>query len=150
VRSACPLFRYLEDAALRARVQVSVADLLSTQDPDGCISTRTRDQQPLSSDLWERKYVLLGLLAWHEATGDERALAAMVGVADHVLAPVGPAPKTRITDTGWAFAGIESSSILEPMVRLHRLTGHRRYLDFARYIVAEEAMPLTLRTETPA
>jgi len=138
MRSACPLMRYLDDAGLRERMRISVDDLLSTQDADGCISTRTPDQQPLSSDLWERKYVLLGLLAWHEASGEPRALDAMVRLADHVLALVGPSPKRRITDTGWAFAGIESSSILEPMLRLHRLTGHRRLLEFARYIVEEE------------
>lgn len=138
MRSACPLMRYLDDAELRGRMQASIDDLLSTQDADGCISTRTRDQQPLSSDLWERKYVLLGLLAWHEASGEQRALDAMVRLADHILSQVGPPPKRRITDTGWAFAGIESSSILEPMLRLYRLTGHRRLLDFARYIVEEE------------
>lgn len=138
MRSACPLMRYLGDEDLRERMRASVDDLLSTQDADGCISTRTRDQQPLSSDLWERKYVLLGLLAWHEASGEQRAIDAMVRAADHVLSLVGPPPKRRITDTGWAFAGIESSSILEPMLRLYRLTGHRRFLDFARYIVEEE------------
>jgi DUF1680 family protein len=130
--------RYLSDDGLYARMRASVDDLLATQDADGCISTRTRDQQPLSSDLWERKYVLLGLLAWHEASGEQRAIDAMVRLADHVMSQVGPPPKRRISDTGWAFAGIESSSILEPILRLHRLTGHRRLLDFARYIVEEE------------
>ena len=138
VRSACPLCAYTGDAELRALIARSVDDLLSTQDANGCISTRTRDQQPLSSDLWERKYVLLGLLAWHEISGEERVLDAMVRMADHTLSQVGPAPKRRIVDTGWAFEGIESSSILEPILLLHRLTGHARYLDFARYIVEEE------------
>lgn len=138
VRSACPLSRYTGDPALRDRVRRSVDDLLSTQDADGCISTRTPEQQPLSSDLWERKYVLLGLLAWHELEPEPRTLAAMVRLADHLLTQVGPAPKTRIVDTGWAFAGIESSSILEPILRLYNLTGHQRYLDFARYIVEDE------------
>lgn len=138
MRSACPLMRYLDDGRLRERMRASVDDLLSTQDADGCISTRTRDQQPLSSDLWERKYVLLGLLAWYEASGEQRALDAMLRLADHVLSLVGPPPKRRISDTGWAFAGIESSSILEPILRLHRLTGQQRLLDFARYIVEDE------------
>jgi DUF1680 family protein len=62
----------------------------------------------------------------------------MVRLADYTLAQIGPAPKTRIVDTGWAFEGIESSSILEPMLALYRLTGFTRYLDFARYIVEQE------------
>jgi uncharacterized protein len=138
VRAACPLYRYTGDQEMRGLVRLAVDDLLATQDADGCISTRSRAQQPLSSDLWERKYVLLGLLAWHEAEGDPRALDAMVRMADHLLTQVGPPPLTRIVDTGWAFAGIESSSILEPMLRLYRLTRHRRYLDFAHYIVEQE------------
>lgn len=138
VRAACPLYRYAGDGALRERVRAMVDALLATQDADGCISTQSRARQPLGSDLWERKYVLLGLLAWHEAEGDARALDAALRLADHVLSLVGPPPRRRIVDTGWAFAGIESSSILEPILRLHRLSGRDRLLDFARYIVEEE------------
>lgn len=138
VRAACVLASYTGDQALHERIARSVDDLLSTQTADGCISTRTPEEQPKSSDLWERKYVLLGLQAWYALSGDARVLKAMERLADHLLGQVGPAPLTRITDTGWAFDGIESSSILEPMMILHRFTGHRRYLDFARYIVEEE------------
>ncbi|MBN8526524.1 MAG: glycoside hydrolase family 127 protein [Planctomycetes bacterium] len=138
VRAACPLYRHAGDAELRERVWAMVDALLATQDADGCISTQSRARQPLGSDLWERKYVLLGLLAWYEAEGDARALDAALRLADHVLSLVGPAPRRRIVDTGWAFAGIESSSILEPILRLHRLTGAARLLDFARYIVEDE------------
>ena len=62
----------------------------------------------------------------------------MAQLADYTLSQVGPAPKVRIVDTGWAFYGIESSSILEPIVKLYRLTGYLRYLDFAEYIVENE------------
>ena len=138
MRAACPLLRYTADPELHALVARSVADLLSTQDPDGCISTRTVTEQPKVSDLWDRKYVLLGLISWYELERDPAVLAALERTADHILSQVGPAPKTRIVDTGWAFEGIESSSILDPMLRLYRLTGHQRYLDFATYIVETE------------
>jgi DUF1680 family protein len=59
----------------------------------------------------------------------------MVKMADHTLNQVGPPPKVSILDTGWYYQGIESSSILEPMLKLYRLTGQQRYLDFAHYIV---------------
>ncbi|MEK7412044.1 MAG: beta-L-arabinofuranosidase domain-containing protein [Planctomycetota bacterium] len=138
IRSACPLYVYTGDRELYAIIARSVDDLLSTQTPDGCISTRTYDEQPKSSDLWERKYVLLGLQAWYAISSDKRALIAMELMADYTLNQIGPAPRTRIVDTGWAFEGIESSSILEPIMVLYRLTGHQRYLDFARYIVEDE------------
>ncbi|PTY02251.1 hypothetical protein DB346_09040 [Verrucomicrobia bacterium LW23] len=137
MRSACVSYQYRPDPELLAILDASVDDLLSTQTPDGCISARTYDEQPKSSDLWERKYVLLGLLHYYEIAPRPEVLEAMIRMADYTLAQVGPAPKTPITETGWAFYGIESSSILEPMMRLHQLTGEARYLAFARYIVEE-------------
>ena len=138
VRSACLSYQYKPDPELKKILDQTVADLLTTQTADGCISTRTYDEQPKSSDLWERKYVLLGLLHYYEIEPRPEILQAMVREADYTLSQIGPAPKTPIVDTGWAFEGIESSSILEPMIKLHNLTGDRRYLDFARYIVEEE------------
>ena len=138
VRSACLSLQYRPDPELKRLLDATVADLLSTQTPDGCISARTYPEQPKSSDLWERKYVLLGLLGYYEITQDAKVLQAMMRMADYTLSQVGPSPKTRIVDTGWAFEGIESSSILEPILKLYAITGFQRYLDFARYIVEVE------------
>ncbi len=138
VRSVCLTYQYNNDPELKKILDDTVADLLSTQTPDGCISARTYPQQPKSSDLWERKYVLLGLQRYYDIDPKPEVLTAMIRMADYTLGQVGPAPKTRIVDTGWAFEGIESSSILEPMVKLYDLTGYQRYLDFAHYIVEEE------------
>ena len=67
--------------------------------------------------------MLLGLWAYYEATMSEDALRAMVKLTDYTARQVGAPPKTPITETGWAFYGIESSSILEPIMKLYRLTG---------------------------
>ena len=58
-------------------------------------------------------------------------------LADYTAAQVGSAPKTPITQTGWAFCGIESSSILEPIMKLYHLTEKPAYLELARHIVEE-------------
>ncbi|NLE41654.1 MAG: glycoside hydrolase family 127 protein [Lentisphaerae bacterium] len=47
-------------------------------------------------------------------------------------------PKIRIVDQGWSANHIESSTILEPILRLYKRTGEARYLAFARYIVEVE------------
>ena len=47
--------------------------------------------------------------------------------------------KLDITKTTTHWQGVNSSSILEPMVRLYDLTGEQRYLDFATYIVERGA-----------
>jgi len=138
VRSLCRAYRYTLDPRLKAILDTTVADMLATQTPDGCISSFSTDKQPYDADLWCRKYVLLALEGYYEITHDENVMSAMMKMADYTLGQVGPAPKVRIIDTGWAFEGIESSSILEPMVRLYDLTGEQRYLDFAKYIVESE------------
>ncbi|MCD9021485.1 beta-L-arabinofuranosidase domain-containing protein [Cohnella silvisoli] len=138
VRSACLAYQYTSDAQLLEILTQSVADLLTTQTEEGCISAFPIDRQPYHSDLWERKYVFLGLLGYYEITQDPAILKAMIKLADYTISQVGPEPKVRIVDTGWAFDGIESSSILEPVMRVYMLTGYQRYLDFAAYIVEEE------------
>ncbi len=138
VRAGSMIYRYSQDAELKAILDRTVDDMLSIQGEDGCISTVPAAVQPNGthgSDLWERKYVLLGLLSYYEISGREDVLRAMKGAADYTISQVGEPPKTPITETGWAFEGIESSSILEPVVRLYHLTREPRYLEFASYIV---------------
>ena len=138
VRAGSLTYKYNQDPELKRILDQTVDDMLSIQTPDGCISTVPYEFQPngsQGSDLWERKYVLLGLQGYYEITGRADVLEAMKAMADYTISQVGLPPKTRITDTGWAFCGIESSSILEPMVKLYHLTGEKRYLDFAGYIV---------------
>jgi DUF1680 family protein len=83
--------------------------------------------------VWGRKYVLLGLLAYYDLTGDKVVLEAAKRHADAVLAEIGPGNKDILSLGMWN--GMAASSILEPIVVLYRRTGEKRYLDFAEYIV---------------
>ena len=139
MRAACLIYRYTEDDRLRAVIDSAAADMISVQGADGQISTAPEYEQPNGSggaDLWERKYVLLGMWEYYLATGSAAALDCMTRLALYTASQVGDPPKTRVTDTGWAFYGIESSSILEPVVKLYALTGREELLGLARHIVA--------------
>lgn len=138
MRASCLICGYTGDPALRKIVDKAAADMLSIQRPDGCISTCPDATQPKGtngSDLWERKYVLMGLLSYYELTGSEAALEACVRLIRYTHAQVGPSPKTPITETGWAFGGMESSSILEPIMRVYHITGEPAALALGTYIV---------------
>lgn len=141
MRASALLYRYSRDKRILDKMNVAVDDLLSLQGPDGEISTGPVSEQPNASggaDLWERKYVLLGLLGYYDVTGSLRARTAMIKLLDYTISQVGSEEgKTRITDTGWAFYGIESSSILEPVVRIYNISGDERHLQFAEYIASE-------------
>lgn len=141
VRSGCMFYRYTQDPELKRILQKTVADLLTTRRSNGSISCSDVSRQPdgPGGDLWERKYVLLGLDGYYRwVEKDPAVLQAMVDEADCTLAQIGPPPKTRIVDQGWSPNHIESSTILEPIMRLYNLTGEKRYLEFARYIVEVE------------
>ncbi len=138
MRAACLICGYTGDPELRAIVDESARDMLSIRRADGCISTCPDETQPNGthgSDLWERKYALMGLLAYYELTGSKEALDACVGLVRYTNAQVGDAPKTPITNTGWAFAGIESSSILEPLLRVWHITGEPAAMELAEHII---------------
>jgi DUF1680 family protein len=141
VRSAALFYRYTANTELRRILKETVEDLLTTRRANGTISCTPIERQPdgPAGDLWERKYVLLGLDCYYEHVDpDPNVLKAMIDQADATIRQVGPAPKIRITDLGWSSNHLESSAILEPIMRLYNRTGYARYLEFARYIVEME------------
>ena len=147
VRALCHYYQYSGDARLLQLLEKTVAEMINLQTPDGCISDTVPELQPYHSDMWDRKYTLLGLVNAFETTGDPKMRESAIKMADHTLTQVGPPPKVRIVDTsfkstprapGGLLQGLESSSILEPVVRLYRLTGKAGYLEFAKYIVETE------------
>ena len=138
MRASCLICSYTGDGELRAIVDEAARDMLSLQRADGCLSTCPDHTQPNGSngsDLWERKYALMGLLAYYELTGSAEALDACVKLVRYTNSQVGDLPQTPITKTGWAFCGIESSSILEPVLRVYHATGEPAALKLGRYIV---------------
>lgn len=138
MRASCLIWSYTGDEELRKIIDTAAGDMMSLQREDGCISTCPDSVQPKGtngSDLWERKYALMGLLYYHEVTGCERALECAHRLVRYTNAQVGKAPRKPITETGWAFCGIESSSILEPVMKVYRLTGDESALELGSYIV---------------
>lgn len=140
VRSGALYYRYTRDPELKKILQSTVRGLLTTRRENGSISCSAIDAQPdgPGGDLWERKYVLLGLDEYYEHVDQDPAvLQAMCDQLDCTIAQTGPPPKVPITSQGWSPNGIESSSILEPVMRLYNRTGEPRYLAFAAYIIGE-------------
>lgn len=143
VRSGCMFYRYTNDPQLKQVMDETVKDLLSTQRENGSISCVEIDKQPEESELWERKYVMLGLQGYYEwVSPDPEVLDALIKQADNIISLIGHAPKTEIVDIGWSATNIgyepchiESSTLLEPFMRLYNWTGEKRYLDFATYII---------------
>jgi DUF1680 family protein len=146
VRSGAMFYRYTQDPELKSLLDETVEDMLSLQYPDGSISCTPPEKQPSGSegDLWERKYVMLGMEDYYEwVNPDPAVLESLKKQVDNIIGLVGHAPKIEITDLGWSAenvgidekSNIESSAILEPVMRLYKWTGEQRFLDFATYII---------------
>lgn len=136
---AVAAWEYTHDNELMKHMSKSVKSILETQLPNGYIGNYAPENQLTNWDIWGRKYVLLGLLRYHDITNDNSVLEAARKSADYLLSQVGKG-KTKITETG-NYHGMASSSVLEPIVILYNKTGDAKYLDFAKYIVAEWETP---------
>lgn len=160
MRGACLVYRCTNDKALYTVLERAVRDLLDAADDDGRLSTYDRDAECAGWDLWCRKYVLTGMLHFCDICKDasliETILDAMERHLDCLLAVVGPEEgKKDITETSDFWCGVNSCSILEPVLDLYRRRPEPRFLAFAKYIVETggcsggNLIDLALQNETP-
>ncbi len=140
MRGACITYAYLPDEELYAVLEETVRALLSAQDEKGRIATYPIEHEFCGWDLWCRKYVLVGCLYFYDICKDaalrEDILSAMKKHADYILDRIGEG-KISVLDTSVWWGGLNSSSILEPIVELYKKTAEPRYLAFAEYILRE-------------
>ena len=138
MRGAVLVYKYTREEKLYEVLTESVKDMLSTADEDGRVSSYPRELELVGWDIWSRKYVILACEYYLEICRDEslkrKILDFISRAADCILEKIGP-EKIKITKASNHWLGLNSSSILEPIVRLYRLTGEKKYLDFAAYIV---------------
>ena len=142
MRGGCITYQYTKDAELFDVLKEATLAMLKTQDELGRYSTYSIEGEFNGWDMWARKYVILGFLHFHEINTDdklnEQIVESVKKHVDYIISKIGNTEgKTKITDTSWIWGAINSSSILEPVVRLYNLTNEQRYLDFATYIVDE-------------
>ncbi len=141
MRGACMILAYTEDEGFYRIVEASVRDMLSAEDGLGRFSTYTVEREFDGWDLWGRKYVMLGMQYFLEICRDkslaEEIVAALMRHADYIVEHIGDGEaKTPICKATRHWKGLNSCSILEPMIRLYRLTGEERYLSFGEYIIS--------------
>lgn len=141
MRGSVFTYQYTKDEQLYDALEATVLDMLSAAQPSGRFSTYSEEKQFDGWDMWSRKYILLGFEYFLDICKSEqlakRIVAALCAHADYIMKYVGREEdgKKLITKCTRNWLGLNSSSILEPYVRLYNITGERRYFDFAAYIV---------------
>ncbi|MBI2939663.1 MAG: glycoside hydrolase family 127 protein [Chloroflexi bacterium] len=140
--SAVQGYRLTGHEDLRAYLDRFVRDLIDTQTEDGYLGAFPRSYRLTgwtiapdgtefqTWDAWNHYHIMLGLLLWHEETGDEPALAACCRAADLFC--------RTFLDTGHrlAFIGFSEMNLspIHVLCLLHERTGIARYLQMARAI----------------
>ena len=151
---AVQVLRLTGDAELRRTTGDVVRALVSCQGEDGylgpwpseCGLTNRAPNSMLGAPLWTPReggdtwdawghyHLMLGLLLWHEDSGDDAALQAARRMGDllcrRYLGQVSP----RLVDTGWPQVNLAPAHSL---ALLYRTTGEARYLRLAEQLVAE-------------
>ena len=138
MRGAVLTYRYLPSDELYSLLESTVRALLSAADQEGRISSYPTSHEFCGWDMWCRKYVLVGCLYFYGICKDDsfkaEILRAMRAHLDYILRHIGEG-KTPVTETSGWYGGINSASILEPVVELYKLTKEPAYLRFAEEII---------------
>lgn len=144
MRGACWIYKYTMDDELYSIIEDAVRDLLTTQDEYGRFSSYKKEKEFTYWDMWCRKYVLLGMQYFYEICRDEELKEAIISALnrhlDYIVDNIGEGEGQidileSTTHNPATWGALNSSSILEPVVRQYSLTGDKRYLDFAAYLV---------------
>lgn len=141
MRGAALTYAYTKNPQLYSAMEHTVNEMIKSADSDGRISSYAKNHEFDGWDIWARKYVLLGMQYFMEICDDadlnSRITESMKKQVDYIISKIGKEDgKIEITSASRHWRGLNSSSILEPVVRLYNITGEKRYFYFAKYIVS--------------
>ncbi len=145
--SACQVLQLTQNPALKKHVAQFVERLMNCQDTDGYLGPWPREhrldlvapnssaQSKVTWDTWSHSLLIIGLLLWHEMSGDGRALerARLIGdmVCDRFLHAASGARIVDKPDTEMNLALVHGLSVL------YHKTRDQRHLDLALQLIKE-------------
>ena len=124
--------------SIRSMAEKFIDDVVAVQEPSGYLNTYYVDDrasmrmlpqtQTTGHELYNMGHYLQGAIAYYRGTGDRKMLDAGIRfVNDFLLPNYGPAPKKPIVS---GHPEIEMG-----LIELYRITGDKRHLDLAGYIL---------------
>ena len=139
MRGACMVYSYTKDDDLYQTLMHAVLSLLTTQQITGRISSYLERGELTGWDVWCRKYVMLGLEHFYDICKDEklkdRIVDSLKKHADYIMQHIGTGEgKKSILETSQMHGALNSVSIMQPYVRLYKMTGNEAYLQFANIL----------------
>jgi DUF1680 family protein len=143
--SAVQVYRVSRDPELRRFIEWFVPELISGQAEDGYLGPWPKQNRLIGSapnlgkngghtwDAWGHYHVMLGLLLWHEESGDPTALGCAARIGNLLCHKFLTA---RLVDTGSTEMNL---AVIHSLCLLYRHRKEQRYLDLAKKILDEFA-----------
>lgn len=143
MRGSALIYAYCQDEELYEILVNAIEGLLATQEDNGRFSSYSKSVEFTGWDMWSRKYVLLGMQYFYDVCKDEnlkcRMLNAMQLHADYIMDKVGFGDGQKaIRETSNYHSGYNAFSILQPIVKMYKLTKNEKYLDYAKQMIDSE------------
>lgn len=70
---------------MKQKLDNAVKGLIATQTKEGYIGNYAPESRLMAWDIWGRKYVMLGLIAYYDITSEKASLNAAVKEADFLI-----------------------------------------------------------------
>jgi DUF1680 family protein len=146
--SAVQILRLTQGEDLKTFIQGFVNQLVLLQDTDGYLGpwpqgSRLTGEAPNVGgktgntwDAWGHYHAMLGLMFWHEESGDRKAINSAVKIADLICQKFLGNTRNRLVDIGSTEMNL---AVLHTLCLLHGKTKTDRYLDMALEIVDQFA-----------
>ena len=147
--SAVQVLRLTQHESLMPFIQSFVNQLIQLQAVDGYLGpwpkgSRLTGEAPNVGgkagntwDAWGHYHIMLGLILWHEESGDKKALASAISIADLICQKFLGNTRNRLVDTGSTEMNL---AVIHTLCLLYRKTKTERYLDMALEIVDQFAV----------
>ena len=143
---AVEVWRLTGDLRLGNWLKEFVTRLVDCQDRDGYLGPWPRDCRLTNFtphqgkngrrtwDTWGHYHIMMGLLAWHEQTADDRGMSCVKKIADLICRKYLGPEKPDLVGTGCPEMNLAP---VHALCVLYRRTSMKRYLDMALQIVSE-------------
>jgi DUF1680 family protein len=142
IEAASYALSHRRDADIEAKIEAIVDDFEKAQAPDGYLNCWYLGREPEKKfsnlrdnhEFYNAGHMLEGAIAYFETTGRRRWLDIMERYVAHIRSVFGPEP-----DRKHGYDGHQELEIA--LIKLYRLTGERKHLDFATYLINERGKP---------